>query len=261
MDLGNKLYIVILVAFFLYTLKLFGTFNNWNLLFLSRDKKWKLNRFYGKHFHFYNELNIKDRERFIKRAFLLSGSLNIIGRQDFKVTEEVRLFIVAAQVQLTFGFKRYFLPKFKTILIYPDAYKNKLTGNMHYGEVNPKGVIVLSWKRLVKGYMIADDKINLGLHEMAHALMSTIIRSNDHENKLDTYLREIVRLSAKEIEKIKSNEYHFFRKYAGSNTFEFFAVAVEYFFEVSIEFKKELPNLYEHMVKLLKQDPTSLKKV
>jgi MtfA peptidase len=257
MNFDGQFYIVILVAFLLYTLKLFGIFSNWNLLFLSRDKKWKLNRFYGKHFHFYNELNVKDRERFIKRAFLLSGSINIVGRQDFKVTDDVRLFVVAAQVQLTFGFKRYFLPKFKTILIYPDAYKNKLTGNMHYGEVNPKGIIVLSWKRLVKGFEIPDDKINLGLHEMAHALMSTIIRSNDHENGLDPYLREIVKLSAKEREKIKNNDYHFFRKYAGSNIFEFFAVAVECFFEVPIEFKNELPTLYMHMVKLLKQDPTS----
>lgn len=260
MNLNDNLYIVILLAFLLYTLKLFGIFNSLNLLFLTSEKKWRLNTFYSKHYHYFNMLNEKDRARFIKRAFILSGSLNIVGRQDFNVTDDVRLFVVAAQVQLTFGFKNYFLPKFKTILIYPDAYKNKLTGKMHYGEVNPKGIIVLSWKRLIKGFEIPDDKINLGLHEMAHALMTTIIRSNDHENGLDPYLRNIVRLSNDEIEKIKSSDYHFFRKYAGSNIYEFFAVAVEYFFEVPVDFKKQLPTVYMHMVKLLKQDPASFVK-
>lgn len=126
---------------------------------------------------------------------------------------------------------------------------------MHYGEVNPKGVIVLSWNRLVKGYAIPDDKINLGLHEMAHALMHTIIHSNNHDAGLDPYLKNIVRLSREEMGKIKSDKAHFFRKYAGTNIYEFFAIAVEYFFEVPEEFKKELPNLYQYLTLLLKQDP------
>ncbi|MFC2104975.1 zinc-dependent peptidase [Bacteroidota bacterium] len=181
--------------------------------------------------------------------------MNIIGKQDFKITSEVKLFVVAAHVQLTLGFSQYILPKFRTILIYPDAYENKMTGKMHYGEVNPRGVIVLSWKRLVKGHVIPDDKVNLGLHEMAHALMHTIIQSNDHEYGLDPYLKDIVRLSQSEMEKIKSNDHHFFRKYAGTNIYEFFAIAIEYFFEVPAEFRKELPILYQYLVNLLKQDP------
>ena len=57
------------------------------------------------------------------------------------------------------------------------------------------------------------------------------------------------------MEVIKSDKSHLFRKYAGTNTFEFFAVAVEYFFEVPEELKNELPNLYQYLTLLLKQDP------
>lgn len=244
----------VLVIFLLYTFFKFEVHNKLDILFLSREKKWYLKNFFSKHFHYFNQLSEKDKQRFIIRAYKLSKLKNIVGRQDFNITEEVKLFVVAAQVQLTFGFKQYTLNKFHTILVYPDAYENKITGNMHYGEVNPKGLIVLSWKRLVKGFEIHDDKINLGLHEMAHALMHTIIYSNDHEFGLDPYLRDIVRLSQNEMEKIKSTDHHFFRKYAGTNIYEFFSIAVEYFFEVPIEFKEELPVLYQYMVKLLKQD-------
>ena len=128
---------------------------------------------------------------------------------------------------------------------------------MHFGEVNPKGIIVLSWKKFLKGYDIPDDKINLGLHEMAHALMHTIIHSYDHEDGLDNYLRKIVQLSRDEMEKIKSDEHPFFRPYAATNIFEFFAVAVEYFFEVPAELKEHLPKLYEYLTLLLKQDPAN----
>lgn len=251
----NFYFILILALFIVFSIKYFGFFNLLDVLVLSREKKWKLKNFFSKHFQYFNQLSKKDKERFIIRAYKLSKLKNIVGRQDFIITEEVKLFIVAAQVQLTFGFKQYTLNKFHTILVYPDAYENKIIGNMHYGEVNPKGVIVLSWKRLVKGFEIPDDKINLGLHEMAHALMHTIIYSNNHEYGLDPYLRDIVRLSQNEMEKIKSSDHHFFRKYAGTNIYEFFSIAVEYFFEVPNEFKKELPELYQYMVRLLKQDP------
>jgi hypothetical protein len=252
---NNIFFILILTFFIIYSIKYFGIFGLLDVLFLNREKKWKLKNFFSKHFHYFNQLSEKDKERFIYRAYKLSNSINIIGRQDFVITPEVRLFVVAAQVQLTLGFKQYELNKFHTILVYPDVYKNKITGNMHYGEVNPKGVIVLSWKRLVNGFEIPDDKINLGLHEMAHALMHTIISSNDHEYGLDPYLRDIVRLSQLEMDKIKNDDHHFFRKYAGTNIYEFFSVAVEYFFEVPGEFKKELPELYQFMVSLLKQNP------
>lgn len=247
--------ILVLVVFILFVLKYFGVFKNLDILFLSREKKWALKNFFGKHFHYYNQLPEQDKERFIIRAYKLAKYFNIIGRQNFKLTYDIKLFIVAAQVQLTFGFKKYILPKFRTILIYPDAYKNKLTGNMHYGEVNPKGVIVLSWKRLLKGHKITDDAINLGLHEMAHALMYTIIHSNNHDNGLDSFLRNIVSLSKEEMKKIENDDHHFFRSYAGTNTYEFFAVAVEYFFEIPKELKHEFPRLYEYLTLLLKQDP------
>ena len=55
-----------------------------------------------------------------------------------------------------------------------------------------------------------------------------------------------------------NDDQHFLRKYALTNKEEFFAVAVENFFERPAAFKTALPELYSILAKLLKQDPTVL---
>ena len=45
--------------------------------------------------------------------------------------------------------------------------------------------------------------------------------------------------------------------YAATNYHEFWAVAIELFFENSLQFKQELPELYEAMSRVLNQDPLS----
>ena len=258
MSQSDSIYITIILAvFIIYTLRRFEIFDFLKVLFMGTDKKRALKQFFSSHFKYFNQLSDQEKDIFVIRAYKLLQKVRIIGRQDFKVSTDIKLFVIAAYVQLTFGFKFYMLPKFRTILLYPDAYQNKITGKMHYGEVNPKGIVVLSWKTLLKGHKITDDAINLGLHEMAHALMHTIIHSNDHEIGLDRYLRNIVNLSYEEMEKIKSSDNHLFRSYAGTNMYEFFAIAVENFFEKPVEFKKHLPQLYNYLVLLLKQDPVS----
>jgi len=64
-----------------------------------------------------------------------------------------------------------------------------------------------------------------------------------------------VRLSKEEMGKIKNGEHHIFRNYAATNIYEFFAVSVEYFFETPQLLKNELPQLYKHLIILLKQNP------
>lgn len=225
------------------------------MLFISEKKKNEYDRFFGRQFEYYSKLNPTDKEKFIRRVYILLHRIRIEGRQGFKLGEQERLFVLAGYVQLTFGFKRFYMPKFGRIFVYPDAYRNHSTGQMHYGEVNPKGVIVLSWQKLLKGHQITDDSVNLGLHEMAHALMHTIIHSDDHEEGLDPFLRDIVRYSKVEMENIKNEDNHIFRKYASTNIYEFFSVAIENFFENPKQLNDNLPQLYKYITLLLKQDP------
>jgi len=204
---------------------------------------------------FYRNLDPRSRKRFARRVKEIMFEKEWIGK-GITVTREMRVRIAGAAAQVTFGFDRLLLPHFSHILIFPGEYVNKRTGHRHLGEVMPKrGTIVLSWEHFQEGYAAPSDAHNVGLHEMAHALWF----ENEIENGEDDFLRPDLlgywcALADVEITRIKNGEDHFFRDYAGTNQEEFFAVAVEYFFERPVEFKAALPSLYGSLAGLLKQD-------
>ncbi len=177
------------------------------------------------------------------------------------VTREMELLIGATAVMVGFGFRNVMLKHFGKILIYPDNYYSTINQQYHQGEVNPKlGLVVLSWKSFVKGLANDNDGVNLGIHEMAHALK---LENQIHYNRESNFFNpnrwvQYSILAQKEMENIHQGHSKFFRESAAKNPHEFFAVAMEAFFERSVEFREYNESLYVAMVFLLKQDPISL---
>ena len=209
------------------------------------------------HFAYFRGLDATDQQKFIRRVAQFISMKTFIPRMFKVVTSEMKVLISAAAVQLTFGLPEICLRHFRRIIIYPDAYYSTVTKKMHKGEVNPKArAIVLSWKSFLSGYANPDDSYNLGLHEMAHALeLENLIENEEYDffpKKVWTdFQREAQDISAH----IKSGKHDFFRTYASTNEKEFFAVAVENFFERTETFQQRFPQLYSILVLLLKQDP------
>ena len=213
-----------------------------------------------KYFPYYNQLSAAQQHKFEQKLLTFILSKKFIPRQFDAVTDEMKVMIGACAVQLTFGLPRIYLQHFNKILIYPTDYYSSLTKRFHKGEVNPAfGAIVLSWKSFVDGYIYPTDSVNLGLHEMAHALrLENIIHNDEHDffddhlvEKFDSYAYQLCHLPQ------YAND-AFLRAYACANEHEFFAVAVENFFERPAEFKIALPELYDTLTKLLRQDPLIL---
>ena len=71
-------------------------------------------------------------------------------------------------------------------------------------------------------------------------------------------MAEFEAYAAEEIEAIQNVEDHFFRTYAFENLAEFFAVAVENFFERPKEFRQHQQQLFEILVGLLRQNPLTV---
>lgn len=177
-----------------------------------------------------------------------------------EVADEMKVMISACAAQLLMGFDDVVLSHFETIVVYPDTYRSPKSGRMHQGEVRPKpGIIIISWEDFVHGYAHSRDAHNVGLHEMAHALWfeNSIENGEDHFLQADL-LQRWGQLATADVRHIKSGGDHFFRDYAGTNQAEFFAVAVEYFFEQARAFREQLPELYAVMSGLLKQDPAKV---
>ena len=67
------------------------------------------------------------------------------------------------------------------------------------------------------------------------------------------------KILATEVMKLSTEgEENFFRKYAETNVYEMFAVCVECFFERTEEFKTNLPELFDCMKRILKQNPLAV---
>lgn len=210
-----------------------------------------------KYFPYYNNLDHRNRHVFEQKLMYFILSKKFIPRQFRPVTYEMKAMIGACAVQLTFGLPRVYLQHFDKILIYPDDYYSSITKQFHKGEVNPAfGAIVLSWKSFVDGYIHPTDSVNLGLHEMAHALrLENIIHNDEHDFFDDELVARFDAIAATICQTETPPE--FFRPYACTNPHEFFSVAVENFFERPVAFKAAMPELYPLLTQLLNQDPTA----
>ncbi len=208
------------------------------------------------HISFYRKLPANLRYLFRRRVFEFMKIKQFRDHQGERPSFEKRVAVSAAAIQVTFGYEDYLLDEFHTLIIYPEEFISPATGAKHLGEVNPLlGVIAISWKNFVQGMAIDNNHFNVGLHEMAHAFyFNTHILYNEISDTYD-FLSRFLFLSEAEIIKIRNNQSTLFRKYAGENAAEFFAIAVEYFFEEGANFKEKLPELYHHLCIVLKMDP------
>lgn len=210
-------------------------------------------------FPYYQRLNPNHKDEFVKKLEMVLKGRSFIGRSEIRViTQEMKLLIGATIVMVTFGFRDLRLPHFSKILIYPDTYYSTISKQYHRGEVNPRhGIIVLSWNCFLRGLENETDGENLGIHEIAHALkLENIIKGNDESDFFDlsTYM-EYKTLALEEIAIINSGSDSFFRSAGGINEHEFFAVALENFFERPHPFFQYNSKLYGTLVRLLRQDP------
>ncbi len=215
--------------------------------------------FLEKNFAYYQKLPEKSRRIFIHKLARFMSSKEFIARKMSVVTDEMKVLISASAAQLTFGFRGITFPYFYKIFVFPESFYNHTNKAYHKGEVNPRlKAIALSWKDFVEGYLEEDGR-NLGLHEMAHALrLENRIINQEHGFLEEWLLKEWETHARVTMKEIVEGQETFFRKYGGVNNEEFFAVAVENFFERPLEFLEKHPKTYRTLCQLLRQDPVLL---
>ena len=214
----------------------------------------------GEKFPYYKTLSREEKREFGYRLNYFLEDKEFIGRQNLVVTDEMKVLVGAAAVQITFGFYPLQLPSFDKIILYPKAYYSKHTKRYHKGEINTAGIIVYSWEDFLKGYQYNEDGYNVGLHEIAHAIKIEDFTPNSECAFLDEeILMHWQNLTVIEMRRIRNKENTFIRPYAATNREEFFAVCVEQFFEQPEAFQGACPEVYATLALLLNQDPLKRK--
>lgn len=211
----------------------------------------------NKYNDYYKSLN-KDLQRtFRERVYVSSQFINFKPVDFDVVSEEMKILITSALIQITLALDKFILRRFNTIMVVPNTYSFReyaaLLGHVDYDE----NLIAMSWPSVKSGFIIPDDAHNVALHELAHAL-----HRENHDRMFFADFFDAVSFNSwtqtglTELYKIRRRSHSYLRDYAGQNMLELFAVCMECFFEQPEAFKRHVPGLYHIMTKLLKQDPS-----
>ena len=196
---------------------------------------------------------------FVDRVFKFMEDKKFIGREGLVITDEIKVLISAAAIQLTFGLKDYMISHLYAINVFPRIFFSKYLNTNLKGLNTQSGILSLSWNDFKEGYAVEDDKINLGLHELAHALYIDLDEEGNYDEHFSAYFEKWEDVAMKDYLELQEKKITFLRAYGGTNMHEFFAVCVEHFFEAPKEFKKQLPHLYNYLMLMLNQDPDNVK--
>ncbi len=208
----------------------------------------------------------------------LEGKINVFLRQiDFvgcdglDVTEEMRLSIAAQACLLVVNNDAWYTD-LRTILIYPDAFRSPEITHDGYvvteresvrvGESWSRGPVVLSWAHAEQGAVDREDGHNVVLHEFAHQLDSLSGHTDGAPilNKGQSFAdweRVIVDAYDRHVENAESVRETALDIYGADGLEEFFAVAVELFFEKPWALRREEPEVYDQLSAFFRLDPIS----
>ena len=197
--------------------------------------------------------------------------IDFIGCDGLEISRNMELTIAAQACLLVVNTKAWY-NRLKTVLVYPGAFKSSVQefdGTVMHeyeavrlGESWLGGPVVLSWEHSASGALFEDDGHNLVIHEFAHQLddlsgvTDAVPLLRDGQNYQEwrsvfeaAYQRHVVN--------VQRGRKTILDEYGAEDLIEFFAVAVEVFFEKPTKLKKQEPEIYEQLSLLLQLDPVA----
>jgi Mlc titration factor MtfA (ptsG expression regulator) len=215
----------------------------------------------GSLFTYFNDLPQNHKRKFVQRVhqFKADKRFHFIGLEE---NDDIAILVSASAIQVTFGLRNYMMSYFKDIHILADAYQTGAEEEFYIGHVSPDG-IYLSLKHFLYGYMHnGSDNTNVAVHEMAHAL---VYNNFFNQYGIDPHFRlnyeKFSSTTGPILADVITNRRSYLRSYAFSNMHEFWAVSVEAFFINPEGLKKNMPELFEVLCRVLNQDPCTKSKL
>ncbi|HTQ28832.1 MAG TPA: zinc-dependent peptidase [Puia sp.] len=208
----------------------------------------------SRYLQYYNRLNLEEQRKFLFRTYLFK-KYRRFHYIEVEESAEMPILISAVAVQLTFGLDKFMFNYFSDIFVLKDDYHYGFYSRPFMGHVDQTG-IYLSWDNFIKGISGQTPDCNVGLHEMGHALAYvTFIAESEEDKHFKKEFKNFSKVARPIFTAMQEGHRNLLGEYAAVNYHEFWAVAVETFFDNSVRFKHELPDLYEAMTRLLNQDP------
>lgn len=222
---------------------------------------------------FFSRLSPNDQSELLGHVQVFLTEKRFEGCAGVIITDEIRVVIAAQACLLLLHRKTDYFPRLLTVLVYPSTFvvdqERYVTPNIAWegkeqrlGETGRQmGSLVLAWDAVEAGAADAADGRNVVFHEFAHQLdyedYTTdgvpLLRSREQEQSWSSVMRvEFASLQAASDTGIPTLLDH----YGATNPAEFFAVAVEAFFERPKAMKFRHPRMFEVLQRFFQQDPS-----
>jgi MtfA peptidase len=210
---------------------------------------------------YYKSLSTDNKNHFLRRT------AEFMQAKEFRfhsmVEEEyIPVLISGAAVQMTFGMRNYLMDYFPVIHVVRKEYTLDVDKETYYGHVSRNGIYI-SWNSFLEGYEDYADSVNVGLHEMAHAVSYDVFlgQQDRHDAEFKQRLNGFTKQARPVFRAMRKGASHILDDYATTNFDEFWAVCIETFFENAGEFERTLPDLYLSVCDLLNQNPLKPDKI
>lgn len=202
---------------------------------------------------------------------LFLDQVDIVGCNGLEVTEEMELSIAAQACLLVVNVDAWYT-HLTTVLVYPGAFKSKTQSHdgfvvtegetVRTGESWAGGPVILSWEHSRMGAEDTGDGHNVVLHEFAHQLDGLSGRTNgapllDEGQSYGAWEQVMIAAHKRHQRHVARGQRTAMDGYGATSHAEFFAVAVETFFERPAALRQEEPEVYAQLAKLLHLDPVT----
>jgi Mlc titration factor MtfA (ptsG expression regulator) len=181
------------------------------------------------------------------------------GNDRLEIGDETRLLIASSAAILSHGMPGFEWPRMRDIVVHPRAFDENygsdnptISGMVHY-----QGPILYSERDLKLGFKRSDGH-NVGIHELAHVMDL----ADGHADGVPAGAgwassAPWMTVVSDRLAKLRADRYPHLRDYAATNEAEFFAVAVEAFFEKPHKLQDKDPELYGLLREYFGQDPAA----
>ncbi|MFA6262256.1 MAG: zinc-dependent peptidase [Bacteroidia bacterium] len=233
-----------------------GNYNDrYNVRRKHRDDQSAIETLLHEKYRYYRNLSPKAKNKFLARLCKVLEQSEFAGHHGLEITDEMKVCVLFSKIQLTFGLRRFHFKRFKKFILYPESFYSRYFESYLKGLTSGAGFVSFSWHDFQEGYLVHNDKFNLGLHEMAHALRLEL-QHTEYPGWKTIYLNG--KMDQKALEEMKLAERdvpNILREYAFTSKEEFFSVCVEYFFEVPELLKAHKPEIFDTLSGMLNQNP------
>lgn len=221
---------------------------------------------------YYRCLPAREQAELIGLTQVLLGEVGFEAAAGLERVEAAMRVMIASQAALLLLHRPLAeLPRLRTVIVYPGAYRARERvrtpegvevpiAEERHGEAWAHGMLLLSWDDVVHDSAHIDDGVNVVLHEMAHVLDAETGEVDGIPLLGD---RETARRWARVMEGAYTNLTRAVRlrrgtvlgPYAAEDRGEFFAVVSEAFFEAPRDLRAEYPQVYALLKDYYHVDP------